>query len=130
MSNLTDVVAERALVAYALHGSALEREEARAVLEVFPPSTRELVQLLRGRTPTLNDGLREQRLVLAAWPPDEAIHELVQRLWRAQARRELMRVAISGTDAEVRRCWAVLRYMEAQPAVADPPETKPRFDRE
>jgi hypothetical protein len=104
------VVAERRLVACALHGPPQLANDARGVLELFPPTTLSLQRLLRGDVPTLHTGLHEQRLVSLEWPVSDTIAELSRRMWTAQARRELMRAATGGDDATVRRCWAALHY--------------------
>lgn len=111
MSNLIDMDAERKLVAIALHGRGFQREEAKAILEGCPPTTKELRFLLAGRTPSLHTGIYEQRMVQAAYPCEETINQLMERVWMCKARRELSRVAMSGTDTDVRKCWAVLRYL-------------------
>lgn len=123
--SLTDVVAERRLVALVLHGPEHIASVARACLEAVPPTIPELRHLLAGRVPTLHKGIYEARTVRAEWPVGDTVAELVDRVWIAQARRELLQVAMNGNTGDVRRCWAILHHMREPEATSEAPAHHP-----
>ncbi len=111
--SLWDHDAERKLVAMALHGDV----SARDLLGAIGPSTRARRLLLAGKTPTLPEGIAEQRRIEAEWPITTVSYaDLRRRIWISYMRRALANVAEHGSERDIRRAWAVLTYPDDPPS--------------